>query len=65
MKKNIRLPVNMMIPSDRKKIGPEVRVIIIEPTRFPTIYEDMNRTQKIEKYMPTEFLEEQRVIYSP
>lgn len=65
MKKNIMLPENIMRPRMRKKIGPEVRVMIIEPTRLPIICEDMKNVQKIEKYMPTEFGDEQRVVYSP
>ena len=49
MKKNIMFPVNIMMPRIRKKMGPEVRVIIIEPTKLPTICEDIKRVQNIEK----------------
>lgn len=38
-----------MIPKIRKKIGPDVRVIMIEPTRFPTPFDDMKIVQNIEK----------------
>ena len=47
-KKHI-FPVNIMIPNIRKNQGPEVLVIKKEPTRFPTIYDDMKNDQKIEK----------------
>ena len=49
MKKNITLPENIMMPRIRKNIGPEVRVIIIQPTRLPTIWDDMKKVQNIAK----------------
>lgn len=54
-----------MRPRIMKKSGPVVSVIIIDPNRFPTIYELINMTQNTPKYSPFESSVEQLEMYSP
>lgn len=42
----------MMMLMMMKKTGPDVLVIIMEPTKFPTIYDPIKKVQKIEKKVP-------------